>query len=93
MIQIDLYLKDCIDFQDCGDLERYLRYAGFIRLNGISFASAATWLTPEIILCIGSAIIYAVLKKLTIEESDTDGIRLPKVTSEKRLHWLALSVG
>ncbi|KAF2898574.1 hypothetical protein ILUMI_07602 [Ignelater luminosus] len=81
--------------ENCGELERYLRYAGFIRLNGVSIISATTWLTPEIILCIGSAIVYAILKKLTIEETDAidNVIRLPKVTSERRLYGLALSIG
>lgn len=59
-------------------MEKILRHVGFVRLNDkISPITAVTWLTPEIIMLIGSIVIYVVCNKLTTEDTEVTGNTTP----------------
>lgn len=73
-----------------------LRYAGLVRLDGITAVDVLTWISPEIIMFLTSIAIFVTCKKLVVENpegANEEGIPINKTQPKKRNFGFLVTIG
>lgn len=85
-------------FQNCEFVEKILRHAGFVRLNDdISLITAITWLAPEVVMFLGTIVVFVMIKKLTAatdsDISTEDGENVNNETKKQKKSDFYINIG